>query len=304
MPSSSSTVPDRVPGRSCAPSPARAEPIRPAVAECAGGQRRSSDGPSAEQRRGRRSAAVSTSRRSDGRSSAVDLEPPDRGVPRRRAGPERRPQVVGRPGQQQRRPVALRVADEARGRAPAARRSATASSAGRSAGRSAATRADRGPGWRRAASAAPWASAGVETGVRLVAGRPRHPSADSALGRLAGRRSRPRRRDRAGRRARPRPCRARRPARGRGGASGDGGRAGSWPRSRRLTGTTRHHVRLAIGPRGRSCQPARHRDRRTGDVTRRATGRGVETPGQDGARESRQASASGTGWPSSSSGRC
>ena len=70
-------------------------------------------GPTPSRTAARRSAAVSTSRRNDGRASAVDLVAARAGVPGRRPGTEHRPQVLGRPGQQQRRPGALRVPDEA-----------------------------------------------------------------------------------------------------------------------------------------------------------------------------------------------
>ncbi len=69
-------------------------------------------------------------------------------------------------------------------RAPAALRSATASSAGRSAGRSAATVPTDVPGWRRAASAAPWTSAALRpaSGSSAVTSAPAASSARAASG--------------------------------------------------------------------------------------------------------------------------
>ncbi len=107
-----------------------------------------------------RSAAVSTSRRSDGQGVGADLVPAGAGMSGRRPRAEHRPEVLGRAGQQQRGAGALPRPGRSFDRDRCASRSATASSAGRSAGRSAARVPTEVPGRCRDASLAPCTSAG------------------------------------------------------------------------------------------------------------------------------------------------
>ena len=175
-----------------------------------------------------RSAAVSTSRASDGQRGRVDLVGAGAGVPGGRAGAEHRPQVAGRPGQQQRRAGALGVPDEA---APVPRRRAQGRrELGRAQrGQVRGQRADGGSGMSPARERGAVGERRVQARVRCVAGHlarrpppaPRPPRA---------RRSPPGRPPRADRPARPRWCPARRRAPAGPGHRRTAVRGGSWHR--------------------------------------------------------------------------
>ena len=203
--------------------PARAEPIRATAADA----RRAARvvcGPTPSSRAASRSAAVSTSRRTDGDVVPGQVDEPARaGVARTPSpGPNSGGTSAGRRGPA----AASSRCPPRRGRTPH-RAPAAPAQRHRELGRPQRRQVGRErarptcPGARRAATSAPWTSAGLRPAVRLVGDRPGTGRGQrSARLRVVGDDQHGARRRR--RRARPSSCPARRPGRGHAGASSYG----------------------------------------------------------------------------------